>query len=99
VKCGNANCFRNLNFKAQIAQEKIKMEWILLFILAILVAMGLLAGQQYVAPRFSQLQSLQANYAGNVFVTALFIFAALVIGGLVLNIVDKEDYPNSLPSA
>lgn len=66
------------------------MEWILLFVLAILVAMGLLAGQQYVAPKFSQLQSLQASYAGNVFVTALFIFAALIIGGFVLSIVGKK---------
>lgn len=64
------------------------MPWILLFILSVLVAMGLLAGQTYVAPKFSQLQSLQANYAGNVFVTALFIFAALVIGGLLLSAVD-----------
>jgi ABC-type transport system involved in cytochrome c biogenesis permease subunit len=66
------------------------MEWILLFVLAILVAMGLLAGQQYVAPKFSQLQSLQASYAGNVFVTALFIFSALIIGGFVLSIVGKK---------
>jgi hypothetical protein len=71
------------------------MEWILLFILAVLVAMGLLAGQQYVAPKFSQLQSLQANYAGNVFVTALFIFIALVAGGLILNAIDKKDFPAS----
>lgn len=66
------------------------MEWILLFVLAVLVSMGLLAGQQYVAPKFSQLQSLQATYAGNVFVTALFIFSALIIGGLVLSIVGKK---------
>jgi len=66
------------------------MAWFLLFVLSILVAMGLLAGQQYVAPKFSQLQSLQATYAGNVFVTALFIFAALIIGGMLLHFVDKR---------
>jgi hypothetical protein len=66
------------------------MEWILLFVLAILVAMGLLAGQQYVAPKFSQLQSLQASYAGNVFVTALFVFGALIVGGFLLSVVGKK---------
>lgn len=66
------------------------MAWFLLFILSILVAMGLLAGQQYVAPKFSQFQTLQATYAGNVFVTALFIFVALIIGGALLHFVDKR---------
>jgi len=66
------------------------MEWILLFVLAILVAMGLLAGQQYVAPKFTQFKTLQATYAGNVFVTALFIFAALLIGGFLLSIVGQK---------
>jgi hypothetical protein len=66
------------------------MEWILLFILSILVAMGLMAGQKYVAPRFSKLQSLQANYAGNVAITALFIFFALLIAGFLLHMVDKR---------
>jgi Ni,Fe-hydrogenase I cytochrome b subunit len=75
--------------------EKKTMAWILLFVLSVLVAMGLLAGQQYVAPKFSQLQSLQATYAGNVAVTAGFIFLALIIGGMLLAFVDKKA---SLPS-
>jgi len=66
------------------------MEWILLFVLAVLVAMGLLAGQQYVSPKFSQLQSVQASYAGNVAVTAGFIFLALIIGGMLLSLVSSK---------
>ena len=66
------------------------MEWILLLILSILVAMGLLAGQTYVTPKFSQLQSIQAQYAGNVAITATFIFVALLLAGAALHIVDKK---------
>jgi phosphotransferase system glucose/maltose/N-acetylglucosamine-specific IIC component len=66
------------------------MEWVLLFVLAILVAMGLLAGQTYITPKFSQLQSAQAQYAGNVLVTAIFIFFALIIAGMALHLVDKK---------
>ena len=66
------------------------MAWFLLFVLSILVAMGLLAGQQYVAPKFSQLQNLQASYAGNVFVTALFIFVALILGAFLLHFIDRR---------
>ncbi len=66
------------------------MEWLLLLVLAILVAMGLLAGQQYVSPKFAQLQSLQASYAGNVAVTAGFIFLALLVAGFLLHMVDKS---------
>lgn len=73
------------------------MAWILLAVLSILVAMGLLAGQSYVAPHFSQLQSLQATYAGNVAVTALFIFLALIVGGFLIHMVDKK--AGSVPTA
>jgi Ni,Fe-hydrogenase I cytochrome b subunit len=66
------------------------MEWLLLFILSILVAMGLLAGQTYVTPKFSQLQSVQAQYAGNVAITATFIFVALLLAGMALHLVDKK---------
>jgi Ni,Fe-hydrogenase I cytochrome b subunit len=66
------------------------MEFFLLFVLAVLVAMGLLAGQEYVAPKFAQFQTLQATYAGNVLVTASFIFVALLLGGMVLHFVDKR---------
>jgi len=66
------------------------MEWLLLFVLAVLVAMGLLAGQTYVTPRFAQLQSAQAQYAGNVAITAGFIFVALVLGGMALHVLDKK---------
>ena len=69
------------------------MAWVLLLVLSILVAMGLLAGQQYVAPHFSQLQNLQASYAGNVAVTALFIFFALIIGGFLISMIDKDAAP------
>jgi Ni,Fe-hydrogenase I cytochrome b subunit len=66
------------------------MEWVLLLVLSVLVAMGLLAGQTYVTPRFAQLQSAQASYAGNVAVTAGFIFVALIIAGMLLHVVDKK---------
>ena len=72
------------------------MEWILALVLAVLVAMGLLAGQQYVTPKFSQIQSAQASYAGNVAVTAGFIFVALILAGMVLSFVGEKP---SLPSA
>jgi phosphotransferase system glucose/maltose/N-acetylglucosamine-specific IIC component len=72
------------------------MEWILLLVLAVLVAMGLLAGQQYVTPKFAQLQNAQANYAGHVGVTALFIFLALIIAGFLLSLVDGRA---AVPSA
>jgi len=66
------------------------MGFVMLAILAILVAMGLLAGQTYVAPKFSQFKTLQATYAGNIAVTALFIFAAMLVGGFLLSMVTKE---------
>jgi hypothetical protein len=66
------------------------MGFVLLAVLAILVAMGLLAGQTYVAPNFAQVQSLQASYAGNVAVTAAFIFVAMIIGGFLLSMVTRE---------
>jgi Ni,Fe-hydrogenase I cytochrome b subunit len=66
------------------------MEWVLLFILSVLVAMGLLAGQTYVTPKFAQLQSAQAQYAGSVLVTAGFIFFSLLIAGMALHLVDKK---------
>jgi hypothetical protein len=66
------------------------MEWLLLFVLSLIVAMALLAGQSYVTPQFAQLQSAQAGYAGNVLVTALFIFLALLVGGMLLHLVDKK---------
>ena len=66
------------------------METVLMFVFAILVAMGLLAGQKYVAPRFSQLQSVQASYAGNVAVTALFIFVSLFIAAFVLSLAGEK---------
>ena len=72
------------------------MEWILIGVLAVLVAMGLLAGQTYVTPKFSQLQSAQASYAGNVAVTAGFIFLALLIAGMLLSAVGEKA---ALPSA
>ena len=59
------------------------MEVVLILILSVLVAMGLLAGQQYVAPKFSQLQSVQASYAGNVAVTAVFIFVSLFVAAFL----------------
>lgn len=64
------------------------MAWIMLVVLAVLVAMGLLAGQQYVTPKFAQLQSAQATYAGNVAVTAGFIFVALIIAATLISLVD-----------
>jgi Ni,Fe-hydrogenase I cytochrome b subunit len=66
------------------------MEWVLLLVLAVLVAMGLLAGQTYVTPKFAQLQSAQASYAGNVAVTAGFIFVALIVAGMLLHLVDGK---------
>jgi len=66
------------------------MEWILLLVLAVLVAMGLLAGQKYATPRFAKLQTVQATYAGNVAVTAAFIFVSLLIAGALLHMVDKR---------
>ena len=75
------------------------MEWILLFILALIVSMALLAGQTYVTPRFAQLQSAQASYAGSVIVTALFIFLALLLGGMLLHIIDKRGAPTVVPTA
>jgi hypothetical protein len=73
------------------------MEWILLAILSALVAMGLLAGQTYVTPKFAQLQSVQASYAGNVLVTASFIFIALILGGMILHVIDKKTPPMVTP--
>ena len=73
------------------------MAFFLLFVLSVLVAIGLLAGQQYVAPKFSQFQTLQATYAGNVLVTAAFIFVALLVGGMLLHFVDKR--ASAVPSA
>ena len=66
------------------------MEVVLMLIFAVLVAMGLLAGQTYVAPKFSQLKSVQASYAGNVAITAVFIFISLFIAAFLLSMVDKK---------
>jgi hypothetical protein len=66
------------------------MEWLLLLVFSVLLAMALLAGQSYVSPRFAQLQSIQASYAGNVAVTAGFLFLAILIVGFALHMVDKE---------
>lgn len=67
--------------------------WFLLAVLAVLVAMGLLAGQQYVTPRFAKLQSVQASYAGHVGVTALFIFVSIVIAAMLISAVDGGRKP------
>jgi len=64
--------------------------WFLLAVLSVLVAMGLLAGQQYVTPKFAKLQTAQANYAGHVGVTALFIFVALILAAMVLSVVGEK---------
>jgi hypothetical protein len=66
------------------------MPILLVLILSVLVAMGLLAGQTYVAPKFSQLQSVQASYAGNVAVTAVFIFIALFIAAILFSVVGEK---------
>lgn len=66
------------------------MPFLLMFVFAILVAMGLLAGQTYVAPKFSQLQSVQASYAGNVAITAAFIFISLFVAAFLLSAVDQK---------
>jgi hypothetical protein len=66
------------------------MDFLLLAILAIIVSMLLLAGQTYVTPKFSQIASAQASYAGNVGVTAAFIFLALIIAGFVMHLVDSK---------
>lgn len=63
------------------------MPWLLLLIFSVVVSMLFLAGQQYVAPRFSQLQSAQASYAGNVGVTALFFFVSILIAAFILSLV------------
>jgi hypothetical protein len=63
------------------------MEWLLLIIFSVVVAMLFLAGQQYVAPKFSQLQSAQATYAGNVGVTALFFLGAILIAAFLMSLV------------
>ena len=66
------------------------MPVVLMLILAVLVAMGLLAGQTYVAPKFSQLQSVQASYAGNVAITAGFIFISLFIAAFLMSMIDEK---------
>ncbi len=72
------------------------MAWFMLLVLSVLVAMGLLAGQQYVAPKFEQLQSAQATYAGNVAVTAGFIFVSLIIAAMLMSLVGERA---SIPKA
>lgn len=66
------------------------MPVVLMLILAVLVAMGLLAGQTYVAPKFSQLKSVQASYAGNVAVTAVFIFVSLFVAALLMSMIGEK---------
>jgi H+/gluconate symporter-like permease len=89
---------RKVNTVPQIRKKKEqkKMPILFAFLFSVLVAMLLLAGQTYVAPKFSQLQSVQASYAGNVAVTAGFIFIALFIAAIFFSFIGEKQ---ALPGA
>ena len=69
------------------------MPWLLLLIFGVVVSMLYLAGQQYIAPKFSQLQSAQATYAGTVAVTAIFFIGAILLAGALFALVGIKEGP------